>query len=258
MKSRQRGLLLNPFRFGGGGGGTDPNFSNVGLLLHFNGTDASTTFTDSSGSPKTMTARDNAQLDTAQFKFGTASGLFDGTGDAVTTPDNAAWDFGSGDFTVECFARWNAFPSSGQAHVLMSQWSNTTAQAAWTLNFVNSAGTYIINFAYTTNGSTQVNTSRTIASTPSTGTWYHIAVSRSGNTMRILFDGVQVGADIDVTGVTIFNSTSLLAIGAQTSNPATPTFVFSMNGWLDEVRITKGVARYTSGFTPPIAAFPDS
>ena len=247
-------MLLNPFRFGAVGG--DPSFANVALLLHCEGADASTTFTDSSGTPKTMTARENAQIDTSQFKFGLASGLFDGSGDAVTAADSSGWDFGSGSFTVECFVRFNALPASGNAQVLLSQWSNTTAQAAWFLGLVNNAGNYQLNFAYTTNGTTQVNNSRNV--TVTTGTWYHVAVARSGNTMRYFLDGVQAGADIDVTGVTIFNSTSLLAVGAQVNNPATPTFNFSVNGHLDEVRITKGVARYTSDFTPPSAAFPDS
>lgn len=250
------GIVAGSRQTSGGGGGSDPFFANVSLLLHFEGTDGSTVFTDSSGSPKALTARDNAQIDTAQFKFGAASGLFDGSGDAVTAADNAGWDFGSGAFTVECFVRFNALPSSGNAQVILSQWSNTTAQAAWFLGLVNNAGTYQLNFAYTTNGTTQVNSARNV--TVATGVWYHIAVSRSGNTMRYFVDGVQAGADINVTGVTIFNSTSLLTVGAQTNNPATPTFNFSVNGHLDELRITKGIARYTADFTPPTAQFPDS
>ena len=80
-------------------------------LLHFNGADASTTFIDESG--KTWTASGNAQIDTAQSKFGGASGLFDGTGDSITTPDHADFDVGSGDFTVDFWMRQNTAWTGG-------------------------------------------------------------------------------------------------------------------------------------------------
>ena len=77
------------------------------LLLHCNGVDESTTFTDSSGggvgSPHTVTAVGNAQIDTAQKKFDTGSALFDGTGDYLSLEDSDDWDFGTGDFTVDCW-----------------------------------------------------------------------------------------------------------------------------------------------------------
>ena len=76
------------------------------VLLHMNGTDASTTFTDESG--KTWTANGNAQIDTASYKFATGSGLFDGGGDYIDTPDNADFNFGSGDFTIDLQMRRNS------------------------------------------------------------------------------------------------------------------------------------------------------
>ena len=82
----------------------DPYWANVVLLLHMDGTDGSTTFTDSSSYARAMTAAGNAQIDTAEFKFGTASGLFDGTGDSVQTPNGADFQF-LGDFTVEAWVR---------------------------------------------------------------------------------------------------------------------------------------------------------
>lgn len=238
-------------------GPADASYASVSLLLDFVGPNTSTQFFDKSPNVKAVTARGNAVISTAISRFNGCSAVFDGTGDALTIPDDAGFDFGSSDFTVEITAYWLVMPASGQAHVLASQWSNTSAQAGWSLNVVNSAGTYIINFAYTTNGSTQQNTSRTLTSPLVTGTWYHIAVSRAGNTMRIFVNGVQVGADISMAGVTIFNSNSLLAIGAQTNNPATPDFVFSMNGYIGAARITKGVGRYTAGFAIPISSYPN-
>ncbi len=85
-------------------GGVDPN---VDLLLHFTGADASTTFTDSSPSPKTFTAVGNAQIDTAQKKFGSASAQFDGSGDCIHTPDTAHLELGSGDWTLDFWVKFN-------------------------------------------------------------------------------------------------------------------------------------------------------
>jgi hypothetical protein len=108
-------MMVNPYVLApaGGGGGPDPNWANVVLLMGFEGADASTTFVDESSVGRTMTAIGNAQIDTAQFKFGAASGLFDGSGDVVTAADSADWDFGSGDFTIEMFVRHSVNASQG-------------------------------------------------------------------------------------------------------------------------------------------------
>src|SRR3990167_7227024 len=86
--------------------------ANVTLLLHCDGTDASTTFTDNSISSHVTTANGNAQIDTAQSKFGGASGLFDGTGDYLSVPNSDDWDFGTGDFTVDMWLRFNDITQS--------------------------------------------------------------------------------------------------------------------------------------------------
>ena len=74
------------------------------LLLHCDGADGSTTFIDSA-TGKTITASGNAQIDTAQYKFGGASGLFDGTNDFLYTPNHADFTFGTGDFTIDFWVR---------------------------------------------------------------------------------------------------------------------------------------------------------
>ena len=81
----------------------DASYSSVSLLLHGNGINGSTTITDNSPSPKTVTAVGNAQISTAQSKFGGGSIAFDGTGDYLTTPNNSDYQFGTSDFTVECW-----------------------------------------------------------------------------------------------------------------------------------------------------------
>src|SRR3990167_9908671 len=84
--------------------------SNTIALLHFDGADAATTFTDENG--RTWTGAADAQLDTAQKKFGTASLLLDGTGDYIDTPDHADFAFGSGNFTIEMFIKKNVDDAS--------------------------------------------------------------------------------------------------------------------------------------------------
>ena len=76
----------------------DPNFANVTLLLHSDGTSGSTTFTDNSNSSRTITASGNAQIDTTIKKFGSGSAEFDGTNSKLTISGNP---LGSGDFTIE-------------------------------------------------------------------------------------------------------------------------------------------------------------
>lgn len=91
---------------------SDANFSSTKLLLGFNGADASTTFTDESAAARgNATVVGNAQVDTGQFKFGTGSGLFDGTGDCLTFANSADWNFQNGAFTIEFFVRFNSVAS---------------------------------------------------------------------------------------------------------------------------------------------------
>jgi hypothetical protein len=71
------------------------------LMLHMDGVDTCTHFLDSELTPKAVTAVGNAQIDTAQSKFGNASALFDGAGDYLSVPDSADWAFGTGAFTID-------------------------------------------------------------------------------------------------------------------------------------------------------------
>ncbi len=221
---------------------TDPDFASVVLLLGFEGADASTTFTDESPSPKTMTAVGNAQIDTAQFKYGSASGLFDGTGDSVSTPDAAAFTLGTSDFTMECWVRFGALGATSRT--FFSQWGAVASPASRT--FLWYASGTAQSFSY---NQTQTFNS---AWTPSINIWYHLAICRDGANLRMFVDGTQVGSTHNIAATSIVDSTSVAHVG---SNGGTASFV---NGHLDEMRITIGVARYTANFTPPSAAFPRS
>jgi len=246
LKSRQRGFLLNPARFGGGGGGgADPNFANVVLLCHFDGTDGSTTITDNGPSPKTLTANADAQIDTAQSKFGGASALFDGTGDYISTPDSADFNFGSGAFTVECWVRFSSL--TGTQSICGQVGSAGTND---TVSFVlqKDSSNKIVGFGCQT--TTQVATA-TSTSSVTTGVWYHIVYTRSSDTFRLFIDGLIEATVTQAT--TLNNSTAALGIGRLGDFNGQ-----YLNGHIDDLRITKGVGRYTANFTPPTAAYPNS
>lgn len=219
-------------------------------LLHFNGTDASTTFTDSNagGSAHTWTANGNAQIDTAQSKFGGASGLFDGTGDYISSADSADWTLGTGDFTVDFWIRYNSvatyqllfsMDNGGSGGELLCYWYQPENNIYFQCGSTNASGV--------------VNThSNTNSWSASTGTWYHVAIVRSGNSLYMFVGGTQLaGSPFTITGANIPDYTSGLFIGAR----STATGTQNINGWMDEFRLSKGVARWTANFTPPTAEY---
>lgn len=212
----------------GGVGGGDPDFANVVLLMHCDGTDGSTTFTDHSGSAKTLTANGNAQIDTAQSVWGGASALFDGTGDYVSAAASADFEFGSGNLTIEF---WLRVASGSNFSIFYTEDGNTS------LHY--DAGRWV----WRANNTNVFVTSDALAAT----TWHHCALVRDGSTTRVYRNAVIVATG---TSVNCSNSNSAIRIG---------TGYQSLNGHIDDLRITKGVARYTSaGFALPTAAFPNS
>jgi hypothetical protein len=228
-------LLLNPYRFGGGGGGI-PSV----LLMHFDGTDGSTTFTDEYG--HTVTPSGNAQIDTAQSKFGGASGLFDGSGDYLSTTDSDDWSFGSGDFTVEGWIRPSTV--SVRQEILAQRNDTLSPNDFWAVS-LTSSGT-IRTFAIA--GGAAV-TDRTGTTVLSTNTWYHVAIVRLSGSVQIYVEGVG-NASGGTNGAGAWpNSTSALYFGVG-DNAGSNAY----SGHMDEWRITKE-ARYTANFTPPSAAF---
>lgn len=207
--------------------------ASAGLLLNCNGTNGSTTFTDSSPNGFTGTVVGNAQISTAQSKFGGASALFDGNGDRVEFSSNAAWAFGTGDFTVEVWAYFNSIPSpTGE-----DQFINVNASGGFSLYRTASFGGALTVSNRITNQFQQV-------WTPSANVWYHIAVCRASGTMRVFIDGVQLGSNVA-------NSTNY-AQGTLQFGGTTDGAQWSIDGYLDDLRIIKS-ALYTSAFTPPTA-----
>ncbi len=215
----------------------DPNFASVVLLLHFDGTDGSPTFTDVTG--KTMTPAGNAQIDTAQSKFGGASGLFDGTGDYLTTPDHTGFNLGTGDFTVEFWAKQNTTATTMR---MVSTVSTPDAGVNYYGFGCYLASTFLAFNAY--NGAV---VTRSASRTVDTA-WHHYAFVQSGSSFYMFQEGTLLGT---TASVSCGDSTSVLNIGQDWNGGS------QFDGWIDDLRITNGVGRYTSAFTPPTMAFPD-
>lgn len=222
----------------------DPFFSSVVLLTHFDGADAATATSDDSGSAHVISFTGNAQLDTAQSKFGGSSLLLDGTGDTLTIPDHADWHFGTGEFTIEGFTRFNTVDNMR----MMSHSWLTTGNLGWTLGRDPDGNLQLI---YSTNGTNAF--FHDGAWSPATNTWYHFAVDRdASDILRSYIDGTMVHtADISANN-NFFNGTDKLIIGNDETSPR------ELDGWLEEMRITKGVARYQGNFTVPLEAYPNS
>lgn len=217
---------------------TDDTYTKV--LLHCNGADTSTTFTDESG--KVWTARGTAQMDEAQSKFGGASMLLDGNSDWIDTPDHADFVLGSASWTWDLWVRWNNTGGAGTYPPLIQQYQDGN-------NFFKICRDVDNNHLQCQQYESAANIwSFFIDWTPNTGQWYHVAVVRNVNTPLIFIDGssIAVTEATTINGKTAANLAGLVYIG--TSEPGVSAQYF--NGWMDEIRFSPGIARWTANFTP--------
>ena len=234
----------------------DEYFANVVFLASFDGADEATAFTEESSNAAVATFGSAAQLDTAQKMFGTASALFTkGTNDYVTFPDIGAYDLTDGDFTIEGWVRWEDIPTNSQQQSFLGQWDNADTGKSWILDLWNNSGIATWRFLHSTDGTTTI-ADVDIVWPAQPDTWYHFAVARDGTNLRVFIDGTQIGSTYDIGTQTLFASPDTLTLGGMNSDPSPSILPFG--GWLDEVRITVGVARYTANFTAPSEAFPRS
>jgi len=207
-------------------------------LLHMNGADASVVFTDGAfGGTHTWTTYGNAQIDTAQSKFGEASGLFDGAGDYIDTPDSTDWTMGNGNFTVDSWFR----PASLTANVCLicqcDSFGNATSHSFY---IFRTASTVLGKVYY---GDTGITASS--ATVLEINTWNHVALVRNGANLTIYLNGVAGGTIGNIGTETINDSANKLTVGRIGEYDG-----YYFNGWIDELRISKGIARWTANFTP--------
>ena len=211
--------------------------TNTSLLLNF--TNAGIYDATSKNDLETV---GNAQISTAQFQFAPSSMAFDGNGDYLIMPDAQTGQFLTGDFTVEY---WCRFGSQGTNYApQVGTLTSASLSGTWRFGtFTNNGGVYL---AYH-NGSAFVDVQ--FGSTAyNDNTWRHFALTRSGTTVRAFVNGTQVGTNQTVSQN--FNSSNKVSVGAELLSPS------YFNGYIQDLRITKGYARYTANFTAPTAAFP--
>ena len=187
---------------------------------------------------KTVTFNDDAQLDTTVKKFGTAALKLDGANDSISVPSSGDLGFGTNtDFTIEFWA-----------------YANTTGLSSATLFDLRDNGTDAegLSLAFRAAGEVDLRVGTTTAITGSgagiaTGVWKHYAVAREGTDTRLFVDGTQRG--IKFSDTTDYGSSKGIVFGADFDGASN-----NVTGWIDEVRIEKGVAKYTANFTAPTSA----
>ena len=216
----------------------DPYASNVSLHLKMDGANGSTTFTDSSPNAIVVTVVGNAQISTTQSKYNGSAGYFDGTGDYLSIASSSYFNLPA-DFTVECW--FNASNGANSQQVIAGKWTGT-GNVAWTV--VINPGLSQILLGTANSGSFVATLTFTATSTITTNAWHHLAVVRSGSTVLVFLNGVQAGAGQTSTSNLTASDSNALTIGQFQG-------INYFTGYIDELKITKGVARYTSAFTSP-------
>lgn len=206
------------------------------LLLHMDGTNGSTTFTDSSNLAATVTNNGSATVSTTSPKFGTGSGSFDGS-NYLSLGGQSAYAFGSADFTIEGW--FNPTGSGGSADSLIG-FGPTGVDGVYP-SIIRVSG----NLCYYTNVGTRIT-----GGSLTTNTWQHIALVRKAGVTNLYLEGVAQGTQYADTNVYLNGATRPLINGYGLA-PGT----LGMIGKTDELQIINGAAKYTANFTPPTRAF---
>lgn len=237
-------FLMNPYRFGGGSSG-DADYNSVKLLAEFDGTNGQTTFTDFSSSPASLSSGNGAAVSTTRSMFGTGSLLLNGTNQSVGTTRQIG--IGTNPFTAEAHIR----PTAAQAGRIVGAQSSGSTNAVFFLR-VNADGSvqmYLRNAAGI--GTQNVLSAAGLVSMTDTA-WYHLAGTRSaGGVYTVWLNGTSV-ATLTSTNTDPNQGGNNYGFGSQYASAE------FYKGYIDNIRVTEGVCRYTGSFTPPTAAYPHS
>lgn len=220
----------------------DPYYDNVGLLLHMEGVNGGTAFIDNSPRPKTVSRTGTAQISTTQAKFGASSARFNGDG-ALIVAHSADLNLASGDFSIE-FWFWPLGP--GACYLIDKDGTSGAAYPSYGVTF--DAGKFTLHLGNGNNTSSLQSFST--VTTAASNAWHHVEFTREGSTIFGFLNGVRQFSAAQ-TGAMVDGGKSL-NIGARYNGTNFPA-----NGFIDDLRITKGVARHTESFQPPDTAFPD-
>jgi hypothetical protein len=216
----------------------ETNVANTSLLLNF--TNAGIIDNTQNNTIETV---GNAQISTTVKKYGTGSIAFDGTGDYLVMPASDQTRFGIGNFTIE---GWVYLVGTTNPRRILTKGNTSTSDLSFAVNIDTS---WRLQFIWSTNGGSAIT-----LSTPNgisgdwVDTWRHFAITRDGTNIRIFLNGV-----LRVTGSqtgNFYSATTPLLVGVDATGAST------FNGYMDDLRITKGIARYTADFTPPTEPYP--
>lgn len=221
-------------------------WNHLALLLHMDGSNGGTTFTDQKG--HTITVGGAVTTTTSSPKFGTACGNFPGAdADKLTVGDISDLYFGSGNFTIECWFKDNNV--SRQYMTIIEHDDGAFSAGSWSL-LINNGTASDGKLAFYVRDYHASNPLLTSTNTFKDGAFHHVAVVRNWNQWLLWVDGAMEDAKISTATITDLAATTLIG-----------NSVYTTRGWtgtLDELRVTKGFNRYTVPFTAPSSAFPDS
>ena len=223
-----------------------PNSADTTLLIQAQS--GITSQQDTSGNLNVITSHGNATSDAlTPYHPGGYSLYFDGTGDYLTVPNDAGFNFGSDDFTVECWAC--PFSTvSGSSHAIVSFYDAGNNRRCWQIQRNGTGNDF--RFYYSTDGTTPLNLAHGTNIYVSTGLreqWTHLAVVRNSNTLTLYVNGTSVDS-ASITGSLNSNATDPLVVGGAISSGTAGSYYY---GYVRDLRIVKGTAVYTSAFTPP-------
>ena len=226
----------------------DLYFSKVTALLPFDGTNGATSTTDLSNSNHTVTFGGDAEISTAQSKFGGSSLSLDGNGDYVDLP-RATNQLVSEDFTIEFWFRINSGAGSETIGLFGSYYTGDGSGEGMLMQSTATYNQVFFQWHYGDSDWAYLNQTQGTRTALSNNTWYHVAVTRSGNTWRLFLNGTQEDSVTQSGAVSDSGSTTRLG-----NYGPSGTASHGLNGYIEDFRITKGLARYTSNFTAPTSA----
>ena len=223
----------------------DTNFDKVELLLPFDGANDDTSTTDESDSNHTVTFNGSADISTAQSKFGGSSlYLPGGSNDWINIAGSSDFNFGTGDFTIEL---WMYRTHTSQGFVFETRGGEDTTSTDGISFYLGGGGNDEIRVAINRSDVIDINQDH-----QTNDQWQHFAIVREGSTLTLYIDGTARGSGSNSTD---FNRTRPIRIG---NFHGSSSGGYGFQGYIDDLRVTKGLARYTSNFTPPSAAHPTS
>ena len=212
----------------------DVHFPQTELMLPLDGSNGATATSDLSDNNHSLTFGGNTQISTAQSKFGGSSLYFDGSGDYISIPSSSAFAFGTANFTIECWVR----RTSTGTYPYIFDFRIGGANAVVGYVYLTHLDSY--KPTYATSNANRITSSVAFA----IDTWHHFALVRSSGTTTMYVDGSSAGSFSD--------SASYIAAPLRIGDYGGGGY--SLSGYMDDWRITRGVARYTSSFTPPTTA----